>query len=166
MLQGWLIHIITPQACCCCTFLLEHYIIWWRSAIPGQRPEIWLSSDCSGTSELQGVDIFYLQLWVRLDFLCVVWRGALGMCAQQCVSICSEVRLCSLWLISVKKLGHGVCKGACSNYCQLCSLNALPYCTLLLHRPDITIILQCTLSLAASSGVLQHIAPWTLLYIL
>lgn len=97
---------------------------------------------------------------------CVLFDESAGSaCTPVCVYLL-KLHLCSLWLISVKKLGHGVCKGACSNYCQLCSLNALPYCTLLLHQPDITIILQSTLSLAASSGNLQHLAPWSLLYTL
>lgn len=129
--------------------LLLLYISFWgvtssvgRSAIPGQGPETRLPSDCSDTSELQGVDISYLQLRVRLDFSMCCLTRAPGLRARECVSICSEcglcVCLCSLCLISVKKLGHNVCKGACSNYGQLCSLNALPYCTLPPHQPDIT----------------------------
>lgn len=97
---------------------------------------------------------------IRLSVCCLM--RALGLCARLCVSIClkcvcvlSCVCFCSLCLISVKKLGHDVCKGACSNYGQLCSLNALPYCTLLLHQPYTHSVFQYTLSLTASSGDLQ-----------
>ncbi len=148
---------------CCCTLLLGCYIIWKRSAIPGQRPETWLSSDCCDTSELQGVDASYLQLWVR--FLRVVWQEhrvlvhARVSTFLMCVCVPSPVCLCSLSLISVKELGHDVFKGTCSNYGQLCSLNALPHCTLLLHQPDIPTKLQYTFSLAASSVDLQIHSP-------
>lgn len=91
------------------------------------------------------------QLWVRV-LRVLLWQHRVCMhaCVCACVSICLKcvcvllcVCLCSLCLISVKKLGHDVCKGACSNYGQLCSLNTRPHCTLLLtptwhlHHPPI-----------------------------
>lgn len=79
-----------------------------------------------------GADMFYLQLWVWLDCLCEVhfcmW-GCLSVClpgVYLCTLLC--VCLCSLCLISVKKLGHGVYKGGCSNYGQPHS-----ECSVLLH---------------------------------
>lgn len=90
-------------------------------------------------------------------------RRTLSLCACVCVCLLEVsvrvllgVRLCSLCLIREKKLGHDVCKGACSNYGQLCSPNALPYCTLNFHQPDIPAILQNAPSLAASSGVIRR----------
>lgn len=165
-MSGCLAHIAAPNTCCCGTFLLWCYIIQSGRAIPGQRPEMRLFSDCSDTSELQGVDFFSfsfnLQLWVRLDSLCCL-RRTLSLCACVCVCLLEVsvrvllgVRLCSLCLIREKKLGHDVCKGGCSNYGQLCSPNALPYCTLNFHQPDIPDILQNAPSLVASSGVIRR----------
>lgn len=67
--------------------------------------------------------------------VCLFARSASVYCR---VCVC----LCSLRLISVKKLGRVVCTGPRSNYGQPWSPNALPYCTLHLHQPDIPAILQ------------------------
>ena len=92
-----------------------------------------------------------IRLVWREHRVCVHIEWCLFAWSVDCALCC--VCLCSLCLTSVKKLGHNVCNGACSNYGQLCSLNALPHCTLLLHQPDdIPTILQYTLSLTASSG--------------
>lgn len=69
------------------------------------------------------------------------------------VRVLLGVHLCSLCLIREKKLGHNVCKGGCSNYGQRCSPNALPYCTLNFHQPDIPAILQNAPSLVASCNM-------------
>lgn len=65
-------------------------------AITG-RDQIQLSGDCSDTSELQGADIFYLQLWVRLGSLCVVWGKSwvfVHVCALACVFVFSMPDKC------------------------------------------------------------------------
>lgn len=50
-------------------------------------------------------------------------------------------------------------KGACANYGQLCSLNALPYCSLLLHQPDIPTLLQYTLRWSADTPLCVVLTP-------
>lgn len=130
--QDWFVHVVVPRA------RQADFLPFYFGALRhpekesycGQKPEAWLSADCSDTSELQGVDIFYLQVWVRLGFLCV------------CVCLCS---------ICVKKLGHGVCKRGRSNYGRLSSANARPRCT----RPA---VFPNTVSCAASSVVMFRYA--------
>lgn len=61
------------------------------------------------------------------------------VCVQACVCLfaVSECALSRVWMCSLcLKLGCDVCKGACSNYGQLCSLYAHS------HQPDITTTLQ------------------------
>lgn len=96
--QGWLVHIVSPQTFCCFTPLLGCYIIRTRRTILGHRRETWLSSDCSDASELQGVDISYLQLLYESDFDVLFDENAGSACTCTvcvCVSICSQ-RVCVL----------------------------------------------------------------------
>lgn len=124
-----------------------------------QRAETQLCSDCSDTSELQGADLLlYLQLWIRLDFLC--WK--MGLCRVSFFHLCVCVCVCLRRFQNVEKLGHDVCTGACSNNGQLCSLDALSYCTLHLRQPaseqtQSCFILCCHLLMSGSSWDMDSI---------